>query len=78
MLDSWSAEPSALEKRGWLDLNTVEDSALFFQYWLDEQCSQAVDVEQAVLLIGPPDTGPYSLAGIWPKICAKPCLGSDD
>jgi RND family efflux transporter MFP subunit len=75
MFDSWSAESSALEKRGWLDLNTVEDSASFFQYWLDEQCSQIVDVEQGVLLIGPPDTGPFSLAGIWPpKSALSPAL----
>ena len=52
------------------DATAADGNALdmpeFNATWLALQCSQIVDTRHAVLVLGPPDTGPFLPAAFWP------------
>jgi RND family efflux transporter MFP subunit len=50
----------------WADLADPLDSTKFDAAWLTLQCEQLGDVTCAVLVMGPPDTGPFLPTAFWP------------
>ncbi len=50
----------------WNALAAASDDAEFAAAWLALQCSMIAGVRCGVLVLGPPDTGPFAPAALWP------------
>src|SRR5664279_6113594 len=51
----------------WLLHGAASTSDTFYQTWLALQCSMVEGATQGVLVLGPPETGPFVPVSLWPK-----------
>ena len=51
----------------WADLSSASSAEPFGSAYLELQCRLIAGVRQGVLLLGPPDRGPFSVAAAWPE-----------
>ena len=51
----------------WTTLPGNATDETFCASWLSLQCEMITDVKSAVVLLGPPDGGPYQPAAVWPN-----------
>lgn len=67
MLDASTPDASVAETAGlWHAWSTSDSVESAWQAWLALQCSRIAGVTRGVLVLGPPDTGPYLPVCVWP------------
>ena len=67
MLDTSTPDASVAETAGlWHAWSTSDSVESAWQAWLALQCSRIAGVTRGVLVLGPPDTGPYLPVCVWP------------
>lgn len=57
----------ATSDRAWTELVAATSSEQHARAWLALQCSMLEQVERAVVVLGPPDTGPFVPEAFWPE-----------
>ena len=62
-----AAAPSAVEPGSLAAANPTAGTDAFVHAWLGMQCSMIAGAARGVLIIGPPDTGPYVPVSFWPE-----------
>ncbi len=68
-----SAQPDAgptsvaiLDQSLWVQFNKADNAEDFVQAWLGLQCRHVPGAQAAAVVLGDPDTGPFSPVAIWP------------
>lgn len=56
-----------LDQTLWKQLSESEDQAEFLNAWLELQTKIIFGVSRAVVVLGEPDKGPFSVAAVWPE-----------
>ena len=61
------ASSSDPESELWANLSSASAAEVFGQSYLELQCRLVSGTRQGVLLLGPPDRGPFSVTAAWPE-----------
>lgn len=61
-------ELSDLERNLWAEFADASSVDGFCQTWLALQCRMIAGVSAGVVLLGPPDRGPYAPVAVWPQV----------
>lgn len=64
-----AAEASAVASASsaWADMSSATTSERYASAWLSLQCAMLAGVERGVVVLGPPDTGPFVPEAFWPQ-----------